>query len=78
MGETEKKCPACGSSELLPGLWERHAFVPPWFKGKGIMAVRESYRTERFVCLHCGHASEFLPREELVALQANAAKHRGE
>jgi hypothetical protein len=76
MEEVNRKCPACGSRELLPGMWERHWFTPPWHKRK-LITVGEAYGTRRFICLQCGLASEYLPQEELVVLRANAEKHKG-
>jgi hypothetical protein len=82
MEESGWKCPICGGSELLRGIWERrwmggwerNWFIPSWYARKMIIWKDPPYRMQRFVCLKCGYAGDFLPEEELARLKAQMEK----
>lgn len=59
------KCPACGSTELCFGYFgtSSNVFVP-----SGIFTFH-GYRTRSFVCLKCGHLSQFIPKDKLMKLR---------
>ncbi len=58
-------CVACGSKNLCFGYigTATNAFVP-----SGVFTVH-GYRTRSYVCLDCGHISQYLPKDKLDKLK---------
>ncbi len=64
--DTNKCCTACGSQRLVFGYTgnSSNAFVP-----SNIFVVY-GFRTRSYVCLDCGHVSQFISKEKLDKLKS--------
>jgi DNA-directed RNA polymerase subunit RPC12/RpoP len=64
--ETNHHCVSCGSKNLCYGYTGNtsNVFVP-----SGIFTI-SGFRTRAYVCLDCGHISEFLTLDKVEKLKA--------
>ena len=64
--DTDKHCTACGSERVVFGYTGNasNTFVP-----SNIFVVY-GFRTRSYVCLDCGHVSNFISREKIEKLKA--------
>lgn len=64
MGESSRKCPACGNSDLLLGqVHLRQVFVPQ----RGFWWRR--YRLTSYLCMTCGFLSQFMSDTNLAHIR---------
>ena len=65
IGLLESRCVACGSTHLCFGYigTSSNAFVP-----SGVFTLH-GYRTRSYVCLDCGHVSQYLPKDKIDKLK---------
>jgi DNA-directed RNA polymerase subunit RPC12/RpoP len=63
--QVQFKCIACGSTELCFGYQGTAANV---FVPTGTFTVH-GYRSRSYVCLKCGHMSDYIPKDKLEKLK---------